>query len=831
MVGDTKGNLATAAVQSWESEYIGDYPAAIIAEIDNYLAFQTSDYGCIGAMIQSSGTGKSRTVHEMATQVFTIPINIRETDRFSVGAPYPDPDAELRSYLVSSGRYLHIRYLSFLYILFKKVREALKTLVGNELGWDTALRWKNYLATGNNREILYDNIVREARQLEPEGVVSQPVLKDLKEKLVRDTNKAYRDLIDMLKVVSKDKLKLLIYIDEAHTLAPNGPSERNNYDVLCSAMADLTGSNHFIIFMSTTGALSLLGRPKSDQISARAIDMAAKLPAPFTILPFDVYADVRYNDPGLTFERIGSIQHLARFGRPMWHAMLAGGAKEHWLIFLARTKLTHKDCTPTPKFGIHQDQPTTKALDKAAQGGELDVFKMALVDIRVMIEYEPRREKARRLQQEMVRGHMRVAFSVPEHREYMRSGNPSEPILAEAAAISTYEELVDPVDVIYRLLEENLISKGERGELVSRLLLTLAWDAAIHTLMLNKIHPPMSYAHRDGKAVYSRPMRLLDYLPELLQPNHLNVVLQSTPDNCVGGETFAEAFKYAYVYFTHFGRAAAPDAINSGSGLAAFIRGLAYMGSPGNPVFDIFLPLLIVPKDLTKRPDFDVDRLPLSEFHRSGVFISVKDKLNAERKNYTISAEAFRFWIKEDKDVDVPYVAILMQLGIIGKRPATPSPPESPTMPTDQEPPTEIRNTPSKVIVPAPRTKSQPMRPSKKFIEAHPRYTIIISGCSPSVYKVIKEDEKFKYAGMLASRGIIYEHPYRKPESLRLLKKMKPFWSLGPECFDWAPDLPGVGVAPEAREMELTPGITYGDEAVIIEGPYASDLDAEIDPN
>ncbi|KAK0460593.1 uncharacterized protein EV420DRAFT_218362 [Desarmillaria tabescens] len=81
-------------------------------------------------MIQSSGTGKSRAMHEVAAQIFTIPINIRES---SGGAPYPDTDAELRDFLIFPGGDLQIRYLCFLCTLFQKVREAVKSLVGDKI--------------------------------------------------------------------------------------------------------------------------------------------------------------------------------------------------------------------------------------------------------------------------------------------------------------------------------------------------------------------------------------------------------------------------------------------------------------------------------------------------------------------------------------------------------------------------------------------------------------------------------------------------------------------------------------------------------------------------
>jgi hypothetical protein len=34
----------------------------------------------------------------------------------------------------------------------------------------------------------------------------------------------------------------------------------------------------------------------------------------------------------------------------------------------------------------------------------------------------------------LVAGNMQIAYSVPKHREYLRSGTPSEPTLAKAAA-------------------------------------------------------------------------------------------------------------------------------------------------------------------------------------------------------------------------------------------------------------------------------------------------------------------------------------------------------------------------------------------------------------
>lgn len=104
-----------------------------------------------------------------------------------------------------------------------------------------------------------------------------------------------------------------------------------------------------------------------------------------------------------------------------------------------------------------------------------------MIDIRLMLDYEPRRQLARDRESELVASHMRIAYSVPQSREYMRSGYPSEPILAEAAA---QEMRANPEEFsALRIVEENitggLIDRGERGELVARLLVTLALDRAV----------------------------------------------------------------------------------------------------------------------------------------------------------------------------------------------------------------------------------------------------------------------------------------------------------------------------------------------------------------
>ncbi|SJL13142.1 uncharacterized protein ARMOST_16580 [Armillaria ostoyae] len=630
--GAPQSMLAMATKISWNSSYIGDFPARLLADITSHVKESYAHgHGSIGVIIQSSGMGKSRTMHEIAAQVFTILINIRQTESGDVGAPYPDPDIKVRDYLIPNGNVnLRERYHCFLRAIFELVEAEFRGLAvdKNSEPAEKALRWRRHLTSEDVRKTLYGRVVTLASSYEkttaaPNGRPGESMKNDALAKLLLATNQSFTRLLKT--VDSPECLKILMYFDEAHTLAAT-PADSTKYYTLCSALADIEDIHHFTIFMSTT--VSVLGGPQHEYRSSRVV---APAPAPFTVLPFDVGPRVLYKQA--TFNTLRSIEHLANFGRPF--ACIAGVAHP-------------------------------------------------------------------------------------------------------AGAIKT-----DP---------------QKPG---STLLVPYTW--------WNCTCPTLWGSHEAGHAAYSRPIRLIDFLAALLPEEYLAQILKSTPDNQLGGKTFEEAFKHAYVRFTHFGRAGSSDAINSASGLAALIRGMAFQCCSGHPVFDILIPILIVPE---VEADLDVDNLTLDKFYRSGIMISVKDKENAERKNYTISAESLKFWLDDDKDVDVPYIEILMQLGILAKtaarrakRKADPSP-LAPTTPTRHAEPMQ---TPSTVKGKSSTVKAtrQTDNPRKE----HPRYSIIISGCSSTVYKVISSSDKAAYSAMLASKGMLHEHPYNDERSLVLLRK------------------------------------------------------------
>ena len=130
------------------------------------------------------------------------------------------------------------------------------------------------------------------------------------------------------------------------------------------------------------------------------------------------------------------------------------------------------------------------AMMKLTKGTEDKDALIAAISVRIILDFDFSRDSARVYEQRLVESHMRVIFSVPDHLEFLGSGTPSEPLLAEAAAQflnadSTLFRHKAP-EILADLLKDGSLARGERGEMVGRLLWTLAHDAAIDQCRVGK---------------------------------------------------------------------------------------------------------------------------------------------------------------------------------------------------------------------------------------------------------------------------------------------------------------------------------------------------------
>ncbi|KAN0081435.1 hypothetical protein V8E55_009059 [Tylopilus felleus] len=143
------------------------------------------------------------------------------------------------------------------------------------------------------------------------------------------------------------------------------------------------------------------------------------------------------------------------------------------------------------------------------------------------LDFDASREIGRTTEIQLVESYMRIIFAVPNHREYMRTGTPSEPILAEAAALllnartNRMQELAPTI--LNVAFERGFLARGERGEL-----------------------PSHNYLE------FHKPIRVLDFLRSLFHKDYWDVILNARPMGDTNGFTLSKAFKKAYINFSHF---------------------------------------------------------------------------------------------------------------------------------------------------------------------------------------------------------------------------------------------------------------------------------------
>jgi hypothetical protein len=248
--------------------------------------------------------------------------------------------------------------------------------------------------------------------------------------------------------IKNGQVKLILYFDEAHVLSaktvPHDPDGKDMYDVLCSCFNLFLSLPVFVIFLSTVSNIYKLAPSGSLAKSARARANTDALQAPVTETPFDCSPKFPIKPGKFGLEEVSRVEFMAQFGRPMWvrtmhckhflHAAahcrfwtLLAGAKRHKdqilpdIVDLARAKLICDSNISVPYTTVKHAAVT------------------AVLDVLLTLDFEPRRQVAHIREAELVASHMRIAFSVPKDRGYIRSGYPSEPLLAEAAARQMHE--------------------------------------------------------------------------------------------------------------------------------------------------------------------------------------------------------------------------------------------------------------------------------------------------------------------------------------------------------------------------------------------------------
>ncbi|KAI6137216.1 hypothetical protein F5141DRAFT_1231205 [Pisolithus sp. B1] len=723
----TTGAAATIA---WTTKYNGKCHEVLLKNINS--AYR-SEARTSATVIQSSGTGKSRTVHELAALVFTIPFNLRHP---ADGWAYPPTDRKVWKYLcdvsnVKSVKHGEAHTAFFFDQVFTQVTEEVKKLFRiseDKLSPDDlARRWREHLSL-ETRYFLYEKIVEGCKEHEARLNASFQIIVD--ESVVK-LNLLLEALESICAFPKSDDVRVMLYFDEAHELGhaiPSDKQKRTMYDVVCSSLSSFRHCGIFALFLSTQFSLGL-SAPSTEMSQLARQRRVDSLQAPFTEMPFDCHPTFPLRPETLRLKDLEDLAFLARFGRPLFWTMIEVSKGENRSILiegtmeLARAKLVRS-------HGIYGQQFSSLAM-------------LATLDVLVAVDYKPRWDLFLECEMEMVASHMRIAFSVPQDQSYICSGYPSEPFLAEAASCQMYHYLQDQdhtmVQLLWKNLHHDLIALDRNGEVVMRLLLRMAYMQAI-------VAEQVDENHSDHELNFSKGCNVLQFLKALFGDQYHDEILMSKPDNSITSTcALAGAFEHAVVRFTHFVKAVDESVMSTQSMVSGFLRGVAFICHNRQNSIDIIIPILLDKCSVLK------------ESSMSALFVQVKRR--RQRTAYIIGKENSFFPRKvstREQAYSRPYMTLVAELGI--------------------DDPLKTRS----LVVTGSNAGKSFVRARSKSTEEHPRYGIRAYGCTEATWKVIRDPEGDTYKRILSTDDILADHPRQDKDSLELVHRMLPFWDDDP---------------------------------------------------
>jgi hypothetical protein len=348
---------------------------------------------------------------------------------------------------------------------------------------------------------------------------------------------------------------------------------------------------------------------------------------------------------------------------------------------------------------------------------------------------------AREVESQQVESHMRIVYAIPEHREYMRTGSSSEPVVAEAAAsylrsISKHRGVsIEAPRILSENCQKGFLARGERGELCGRLLLTVAHDIAII-----EAAGSISPSFKAIKPAFHRPVPVLDFLRALFADEHHEAILKATPiSNKAQAQTLEAVFQEGFVFFSHFALAEDSDMLESKALRTALFRGMALQAKDNQPSIDAVIPI-----------------------HMGGIDTEITtattSAINLQFKNRQRSLDCSVNRIITVPDLEKPTISIVFEFGETNAK------------------------------LPRVQAHHQDHRVTRSG-KTHPddsHYSFVARGCGPETYKSIPANAVGYYQTILVTGGLKDDFPRADKEcSWKLLQEMKPTFNAAASCAEW----------------------------------------------
>ncbi|KAG6819007.1 hypothetical protein H0H93_016449 [Arthromyces matolae] len=519
-----------ATQKSWEEPFIGDAANVLRETIINHTeTLHLNLYSMSMSIIQSSGTGKSRLIDELAHTIPIVSLNTRPSNH----SGFPAADEQVRDFLDitdDTSDAADKKYYCFLSALFAVLHRYFETTLNERVGiggsnWSLSEKLR-YLMTheqtcsaqGPMRIEFYSEVLKQAKAYV--GNLA-PV----------DDN----SLVNNAKALKKwlpDGTPLVLAIDEAHGLVQGVSQDDQGLVHLSRQLRKIVGERHiFTVLLSLAGKIQSYMTPAYMYPSSRRRAGRLCVLPPFTAVGFDQLAQEAVEENKLLLDRMISDEFMAMFGRPLFGSRYKHGSKEIKLGILdfASQKLRGGGSMP-------------RSLSASAT--------LACLATRLALQFKPTSLDE---QLEQVEQHLRICLSmVKEDLETAITIAPSEPILAEASALIT--SLQPGGQTLPSLLRDTLLgtpglSLGDRGELAGLLLLTMTRDTIV-------------YPRHAAQSTTNRSIPLPLFFKTLLGIPNLDATLPVNVADGDEGAAFGEAFKDSRIHFNHFVKVTDSEVIN-----------------------------------------------------------------------------------------------------------------------------------------------------------------------------------------------------------------------------------------------------------------------------
>ncbi|KAF8513950.1 hypothetical protein JB92DRAFT_3083105 [Gautieria morchelliformis] len=482
-------------------------------------------------VIQSSGTGKSRMLTELGKTLFTLPICLRSPD----GAGYPLSDEPVYHYfktlwekehdLSISG---HIAIASFIAAAHTKMLECLQTAqTERNLDRPGLVQYWHSMMEGNRegcgarayRLQFFLDVIQQAEEFKAEWVEEgwppMDILGFTAQLYKIHAEQATVNLCTFLYKLEPppDKPQLsVMYFDEADE--PGAWYWIMMRIINCQA----TSTPMWYIFMGTRFRFQYL-KPPVENSPWMKLEVA-ELMGPYIAMGFDQrIRHSRMEMETIQIKELYQLEHLCKYGRPLWGA-----------------------CLPEFPKGEVLEMAVSKLIGGGVFHPENKDHVLAVLSQRVCLEPVLSME-AIELADRSISHHMRLLTGYSQREPIFHTHSPSEPVLALAAGEIIYGYgLKNQIPIWHTLTQElchsGLVKKGLMGELGARILLLLARDLTV----LNNKDKVQGFPKPALWEEFPKPVALLQVLQTLLGKDW-------------AGEkesAFNEVFGEAHVNFTHW---------------------------------------------------------------------------------------------------------------------------------------------------------------------------------------------------------------------------------------------------------------------------------------